>query len=298
MENNQTTVCRIPKLTIQREYVGIGTRLTAIRDQLTCWSHLYLTKKTSADLQNHYCFQFSGEFQPCWTEGACDVLIFVTFKTPVILKEFALHESCVKWKVRKMKKTFSYSFSPALRMRSAVVKSCVYGGSAVKMQQKESLAVLVNTRLTATQTSAVLSIKVQYSTQCSMCCLVILYIISQNPSLCFICAFSTALPRLLGQAHWAWALLWCLQPPDRAAVLERPGRGTKETLPLCRRSPLPATGVSAECRWVNDSVKMKSKILKLYMRVFDRRGSMCLKGEDSSEEDLTDSLYSEIDYII
>lgn len=30
----------------------------------------------------------------------------------------------------------------------------------------------------------------------------------------------------------------------------------------------------------------------------DRRGSMCLKGEDSSEEDQTDSLYSEIDYII
>ncbi|XP_010789821.1 dickkopf-related protein 3a [Notothenia coriiceps] len=28
------------------------------------------------------------------------------------------------------------------------------------------------------------------------------------------------------------------------------------------------------------------------------RGSMCLKGEDSSEEELTDSLYSEIDYII
>ncbi|XP_069030235.1 dickkopf-related protein 3a [Embiotoca jacksoni] len=28
------------------------------------------------------------------------------------------------------------------------------------------------------------------------------------------------------------------------------------------------------------------------------RGSMCLKGEDSSEEDLTDNLYSEIDYII
>ncbi|KAF1392840.1 hypothetical protein PFLUV_G00032220 [Perca fluviatilis] len=28
------------------------------------------------------------------------------------------------------------------------------------------------------------------------------------------------------------------------------------------------------------------------------RGSMCLKGEDSSEEDQTDSLYSEIDYII
>lgn len=29
----------------------------------------------------------------------------------------------------------------------------------------------------------------------------------------------------------------------------------------------------------------------------NRRGSMCLK-EDSSEEDLADSLYSEIDYII
>ncbi|KAM3624973.1 uncharacterized protein V6R79_004572 [Siganus canaliculatus] len=28
------------------------------------------------------------------------------------------------------------------------------------------------------------------------------------------------------------------------------------------------------------------------------RGSMCLKGEDSSEEDLTDTLYSEIDYIL
>uniref|UniRef100_A0A3Q3K7V6 Dickkopf N-terminal cysteine-rich domain-containing protein n=1 Tax=Monopterus albus TaxID=43700 RepID=A0A3Q3K7V6_MONAL len=28
------------------------------------------------------------------------------------------------------------------------------------------------------------------------------------------------------------------------------------------------------------------------------RGSMCLKGEDSSEEDLTDTLYSEIDYVI
>ncbi|XP_033847779.1 dickkopf-related protein 3a [Periophthalmus magnuspinnatus] len=28
------------------------------------------------------------------------------------------------------------------------------------------------------------------------------------------------------------------------------------------------------------------------------RGSMCLKGEDSSEEDMTDNLYSEIDYII
>ncbi|CAL1604114.1 unnamed protein product [Knipowitschia caucasica] len=28
------------------------------------------------------------------------------------------------------------------------------------------------------------------------------------------------------------------------------------------------------------------------------RGSMCLKGEDSSEEDITDNLYSEIDYVI
>uniref|UniRef100_A0A667ZI91 Dickkopf WNT signaling pathway inhibitor 3a n=1 Tax=Myripristis murdjan TaxID=586833 RepID=A0A667ZI91_9TELE len=28
------------------------------------------------------------------------------------------------------------------------------------------------------------------------------------------------------------------------------------------------------------------------------RGSMCLKGQDSSEEDLTDTLYSEIDYIV
>uniref|UniRef100_A0A1A8CW64 Dickkopf homolog 3a n=1 Tax=Nothobranchius kadleci TaxID=1051664 RepID=A0A1A8CW64_NOTKA len=28
------------------------------------------------------------------------------------------------------------------------------------------------------------------------------------------------------------------------------------------------------------------------------RGSMCLKGDDSSEEDMTDSLYSEIDYVL
>lgn len=55
---------------------------------------------------------------------------------------------------------------------------------------------------------------------------------------------------------------------------------------------------SCICRQVIDSVKIISEILKLYMHVFGRRGSMCLNGEDSSEEDLTDTLYSEIDYII
>lgn len=59
---------------------------------------------------------------------------------------------------------FSNPYSPALMMRSAVVNSYVHGVSAVIMQLKESLAPRVNTRPTATQTSAVLFIKVQYST--------------------------------------------------------------------------------------------------------------------------------------
>lgn len=150
-------------------------------------------------------------------------------------------------------------------MGSAVVTSCACGVSAVKMQRKERLAALVNIRLTAAQTSAVLSIKVQYSTQCSICS-VSLYVLPEIGSVCFLCGFSPALPCLLGQAHWAWALLRCLQPPGRAVVLGRPGWGTQETLPLRRRSPLPAPGVSAvhliwqnvlNCVfvvWANDSV--------------------------------------------
>lgn len=42
--------------------------------------------------------------------------------------------------------------------------SCVFGDNALKMPPKEKLAALVNTRMTATQTCAVHSIKVQYST--------------------------------------------------------------------------------------------------------------------------------------
>lgn len=59
--------------------------------------------------------------------------------------------------------TFEYSccFSPALGTRSAVVSSCVFGVSAVKMQPKEKLAALVNNRRTAVQTSAALSIQVR-----------------------------------------------------------------------------------------------------------------------------------------
>lgn len=58
---------------------------------------------------------------------------------------------------------FRCCFSPVLRMMSAVVNSCVFGVSAVKMQQKEKQAALVSIRLTAVQTSAALSIKVQYT---------------------------------------------------------------------------------------------------------------------------------------
>lgn len=121
--------------------------------------------------------------------------------------------------------------------------------------------------------------------------------------------FSPALPRLLCKAHWAWALLWCLQPPDGAVILGHPGRATQKTLSLCGGPPLPAPGVST---WplvpiFNLTIPNAAHLTAQYVfgvdfkKVLlspDRRGSMCLKGEDSSEEDLTDSLYSEIDYII
>lgn len=55
--------------------------------------------------------------------------------------------------------------SPALRMQSAVANSSVCGASAAKMQPRERPEALVNTRLTAAQTSAVLSITV-----CSTAC--------------------------------------------------------------------------------------------------------------------------------
>lgn len=72
--------------------------------------------------------------------------------------------------------------------------------------------------------------------------LVILYILS----FCFLWVFSPALPRLLVQAHWARALLWCLQPSVGADVLGHEGPGAHETLPLCRRSPLWTPGVRTE----------------------------------------------------
>lgn len=102
-----------------------------------------------------------------------------------------------EWKVRTLKTIFFFSpFSPALRMRSAAVSSCVFGASAVKMQQKERLAALVSTRLTAAPTSAVLSIKVQYSAQSSEGCLMNLYVLLENGSVwgyCFACVCSALL---------------------------------------------------------------------------------------------------------
>lgn len=76
------------------------------------------------------------------------------------------------------------------------------------------------------------------------CSLMILYIPSETVHVRCLCVLSPAFPGLLGQAHWAWALLGCLQPPGRAVVLGHAGPGSEETLPLCRRSPMPAPGVS------------------------------------------------------
>lgn len=86
-----------------------------------------------------------------------------------------------------------------------MVNSCVFGVSAVRMQRKERLAALVNTRLTAAQTSAALSIKVEYRTQYAQYMLLSdsLRSLSETYLCVFIRAFSPALPRLLGQAHRA-----------------------------------------------------------------------------------------------
>uniref|UniRef100_A0A8C6VW10 Dickkopf WNT signaling pathway inhibitor 3a n=1 Tax=Nothobranchius furzeri TaxID=105023 RepID=A0A8C6VW10_NOTFU len=49
------------------------------------------------------------------------------------------------------------------------------------------------------------------------------------------------------------------------------------------------------------NVKFKSHVSCCFCNcssLLDRRGSMCLKGDESSEEDMTDSLYSEIDYVL
>ena len=55
---------------------------------------------------------------------------------------------------------------------------------------------------------------------------------------------SSAISSLLSQAHWAWALLRPLKPPDGKDVHRREGRRTTGALPLCRWSALPAPRVS------------------------------------------------------
>ncbi len=37
---------------------------------------------------------------------------------------------------------------------------------------------------------------------------------------------------------------------------------------------------------------------EIMVPLFIRRGALCLKSQNSSEEELTDTLYSEIDYIV
>lgn len=137
-------------------------------------------------------------------------------------------------------------------MRSAATSSCACGVSAVTMQPEERLAARAGARATAAPTSAVPSTQVRSSTRCC-----VLHSRNQPAPLGtrwvhLVCAFSPALPCLLGQAYRAWALLWWPQPCDGAAVLGRPGWGTQETLSLCRRSPVSAPGVSLHLKsWIN-----------------------------------------------
>lgn len=88
-------------------------------------------------------------------------------------------------------------------MRSAATNSCACGVSAVTMQPEERLAARAGARATAALTSAVPSTQVQSSAR--RC---ILHSRNQlasleNRSVLLVCAFSPALPRLLGQAYRA-----------------------------------------------------------------------------------------------
>lgn len=180
-------------------------------------------------------------------------------------------------------------------MRSAATNSCACGVSAVLMQPEERPAARASARATAAPTSAVPSTQVESSAcRCLLRSRNQLLAPPGNRSVHLVCAFSPALPCLLGQAYRAWALLWCPQPCDGAPVLGRPGWGTQETLSMCGRSPVSASGVSLHLKSLD---KFSDWSLRTQLCPA-RRGSMCLKEEDSSEEDLADSLYSEIDYII
>lgn len=137
-------------------------------------------------------------------------------------------------------------------MRSAATNSCVCGVSAVTMQPEERLAARASARATAALTSAVPSTQVRSSAR--RCVLRSRNRLAplEKRSVRLVCAFSPALPCLLGQAYRAWALLWCPQPCDGAPVLGRPGWGTQETLSMCGRSPVSASGVSLHLKsWLN-----------------------------------------------
>lgn len=137
----------------------------------------------------------------------------------------------------------SLLFSPVQRTRSAATSSCAFGASAVKMRPKEKPAALVNTRVTAAPTSAVLFIKVQH--KCVACEWLDVFLFSENgPEWRLFSVFSPTLSRLLGQARRTWTLLRCTQPLDGSFVMGHPERGTQEALPLCRRASLSAPGVS------------------------------------------------------
>lgn len=98
-------------------------------------------------------------------------------------------------------------------MRSAATDSCVCGASAVKMQPEERPGAPAGARATAAPTSVVPSTQVRSTA------------ISIQPNRCVppdddpVFVFSPALPRLLGQAYRARALLRGPQPRDGASVL-------------------------------------------------------------------------------
>lgn len=190
----------------------------------------------------------------------------------------------------------SLLFSPVQRTRSAAMSSCAFGASAVRMRPKEKPAALVNTRVTAAPTSAVLFIKVQHNPECGVWMTRCIPFWKWDPSdVCFLCLvllFPICLAKPVERER-------CFGAPNHLMDLlswDIQNGGPRKHCPCVGELHCQHLG------WVRCPLRRMSTIrvntLKYYAHVFRRRGSMCLKVEDESEEDLTDSLYSEIDYII